>query len=240
MTDNRTSIELFAKYLEIVELNLARASIYLMVQRKVEERLQQQRNAEIPNNIFLLESKNAFGDSGILLLCKVYEQDGDSVGLKKVVNYFEANHRFWSLENSKIETCCRQLIQDKVRLDENHSSLVKRLMLFRNKVIAHPGKDGLTREKKIIGAIQQLNLNQSMNPLDDILNTFVAVSTEPYPNFPHALTWQEIDNLIDIATEIFLKYKSLISTSDDDTASLKEGVKSDIESLVSALGELLD
>lgn len=240
MTDNSASIKLFEKYLEIVELNLARASIYLMLQRKVEARLQQRRKAEMPNNIFLLESKNAFGDAGILLLCKVYEQDGESIGLKKVVNYFEANHRFWSLENSEIEACRRHLMHDKERLDENHSSLVKKLMLFRNKVIAHPGKDGLTKERKIMDAIQQLNLNQSVNPLDEILNTFVAVATEPYPNFPHALTWEEIDSLVDIATEIFLKYKSLVCTSDIDAVSLEEGVEYDIESLVSAFEELLD
>lgn len=242
MTGNSASIEQLKKYLEIVEFNLSRAAIYLRMQREVEERIKQGINdGARPANIFLRESGKAFGDSGILLLCKVYEQKCESIGLKKVVNYLESNHRFLSLEINELEAFRLQLAHDKSRLEKTQSKLVKKLILFRDKAIAHPGKDTLTREKKIIEAIQKLNLAQSDNPLGDILNSFIAVSAEPYPNFPHALTWQEIDSLTDIANEIFLRYKSLIHTSDSDVnaVSLKEGVEDDIVKLVSALEELM-
>ncbi|MFE4108474.1 AbiU2 domain-containing protein [Almyronema epifaneia] len=243
MADNNASIEKLKKYIEIVEFNLARASIYLRMQREVEERSKQWiSQSDRPINIFLIESGKAFGDAGILLLCKVYEQDSDSIGLKKLVNYLESNHRFLSLEINEIEAFRSQLAHDKSRLDKTQSNLVKKLILFRDKAIAHPGNDSLKREKKIIDTVKELNLAQSDNPLEDILNSFVAVSAEPYPNFPHALTWQEIDSLTDIANEIFLRYKSLIPASDSDVnaVSLKEGIESDLANLVSALEELLN
>ncbi|MBE9206458.1 hypothetical protein IQ244_08000 [Nostoc sp. LEGE 06077] len=79
-------------------------------------------------------SRMAHFEIGVLKLTRAYDQDGDSLGLLKILNILESDYRHWGCS----ETLNPQIIkQDKESVTEKNNNLVKKLKHLRDKTIAH-------------------------------------------------------------------------------------------------------
>ncbi|HEY9859311.1 MAG TPA: hypothetical protein V6D16_07380 [Candidatus Obscuribacterales bacterium] len=242
MKTNCKPLETFHKYLEIVETNIIRASLYLKLHRKIEEYLNQQKadgKQEI-GRIFLAEARTAFSQTGMLLLSKTYDKSKESISLGKILNCAEATNKHWPLVDIERKELQKNLKNDKEKIDEEKSDLVKKLITFRDKVIAHPGNDELKREKKIVEVLEKLDLSEDKEPLKTVLDSFLTVSKKPYSNFPHYLTWVEVDKLVDLAIEICSRYKHFAGSSDDIGISLEDVIQCEAQELFADLESLCD
>lgn len=259
MENKHQVLETFNKYLGIIETNIVRAAIYLKLHRKIEEYLNQQKASgkQGVGRVFLAEVRTAFSQTGMLLLAKVYDTHKDSIGLEKILNCAEANSKHWHLQELERRKFQDELISCRKKIDEENSSLVKKLVAFRNKVIAHPGNDEIKRERRISETLKELdlsqepnpivesieeNLSEKSNPLSHILWNFLEISDKSYPysNFPRYLTWEEVDELLDLAIKICSKYKRLANSGHEAETLLENEIESGVQELLSDFESLCE
>lgn len=206
-----TSEEL-GKLLDGIANNLVYASIHNRLHTNLCEASEEYNyNNEMNNSpVFWQLTINAHATTTILMLCRVYDNHKDSLNLKKLLNIISANSKLFEKDNfcerikdrlfvDELSQTPRVPDDEKLKQDINYVSketnpLVKKLIDFRDKQVAHTDKSYILNDSLNINTIFWAEVEELISRGIKIFNTYEGLfrASSWVPDMPGEEDYQRV------------------------------------------------
>jgi len=138
--------------LDELSVEIVDANIYHRLYNSLVESIQDYADAFAQSNTFWRFTLDALNDAVLVRLCRVFDQESNSLNLYNLletiranIHYFEENHFRERLKGSPFVSSLAEdsRIPDKSQLDDDirfvskHNPAVQKLIIWRNNIIAH-------------------------------------------------------------------------------------------------------